>query len=355
MDCSRRQTGNSEIVNSCDDVACRRGQSGKQAADKGQGTTARKVDDILAIGRKLYSELSERGVGAAGFSVGGKPKSTRDTGLLSQETFHKASGFLRHCHIVVFIDEAQNTPIESTTQGVVDCLHNPPDEIPLIASFFGLSDTAAVLRQCGLSRPASGRVLNLEPLAHEDAKLAMQSIFDAYGFKDTAEDRTLWVNQLAELSQGWPQHMNNVAVAAAQVIRDHGGVVREELLPQASRQGQALKDEYYAFRLAACSGRSWVYKALAIAAKERKGVLSWDEIDRLTRHARSRTGQSIDDFLVDALHAGVLMPTKNLLDHYQIFIPSLRLFARFAGQSTAPTHVIQFQSSIPRSFRWQIE
>ena len=92
------------------------------------------------------------------------------------------------------------------------CLHRDPQGIPLVAAFFGLSDTQNVLRDCGLSRFASGRVVTLDPLPHEDSTCAIRSVFDAYDFTGTKEDREVWVSRLAELSQGWPQHINRVAV-----------------------------------------------------------------------------------------------------------------------------------------------
>ncbi len=109
---------------------------------------------------------------------------------------------LENLHLVVLVDEAQNIPVSGPTKGVMDCLHNPPAKIPLVAAFFGLSDTQNVLRECGLSRFADERVVTLEPLPDEDAACAIRSAFDAYGFTGTPEDREVWVSRLADLSQG---------------------------------------------------------------------------------------------------------------------------------------------------------
>ncbi|MCY4264279.1 MAG: hypothetical protein OXE78_05440 [Gammaproteobacteria bacterium] len=171
-----------------------------------------------------------------------------------------------------FIDEAQNTSVSSFAQGVVSCLHQGIEGISLIAAFFGLSDTEEVLRQCGLSRPARDRVVTLGTMSHEEAVSAIQGAFDAYDFNGT--DQAKWVDELAGLSQGWPQHINSVAVAAGQVIRDHGGNLQPDLLPQALALGKEKKDQYYSSRLKACSEDPWLYKELALAARERGGVLA---------------------------------------------------------------------------------
>ena len=285
---------------------------------------AKALDEFLDLGRSLYRELSQRGGGAFGLSVGGR----RDGGVTTEQVLHNAAPFLRNFHIVVFVDEAQNTPAESTTRDVLDCLHRAPHGIPLVAAFFGLSDTQDVLRQCGLSRFADGRVVNLESLAREDAACAIGDALAAYDFTGTPEDRAVWVERLTELSQGWPQHINRVSVAAARVILEHGGRMEGHLLEQALQRGKERKDDYYAGRLAAGSSRAWVYRQLALAAEERDGVLSYDRIDRLTEGARNRTGETVNHFLTDALHAGLLAPTNNLPDHYNIPIPSLADYLR---------------------------
>ena len=136
------------------------------------------------------------------------------------------------------------------------------------------------------------------------------------------------MKRLAELSQGWPQHINSVSVAASGIIQDNDYRIDAERLDVAMTAAEEYKREYYAGRLAAGSARAWVYKQLALAAEERDGALSYDRIDRLTEGARSRTGETVDQFLTDALHAGLLAPTNNLPDHYNIPIPSLADYLR---------------------------
>ncbi len=112
----------------------------------------------------------------------------------------QAGPWLSRCHLVVCVDEAQNTPVDRRTREVLDCLHRHPQGIPLVAAFFGLSDTQSVLRQCGLSQFAAGRVVNLEPLAPDEAAAAIRSTFAVYGFAGMPEEQDTWVNRLAELS-----------------------------------------------------------------------------------------------------------------------------------------------------------
>ena len=289
------------------------------------GSVATKtLGNLLNLARKLYRELARRGGGAFGLSVGGR----RDGSVTAEQIFHNAAPLLKNFHIAVFVDEAQNTPAESTTRGVLDCLHRASHGIPLVAAFFGLSDTQDVLRQCGLSRFARGRVVNLEPLAREDAACAIRDAFVAYDFAGDRRERERWVERLAELSQGWPQHINSVSVAASSIIRDNDYRIDAGRLDAAVAAAEEYKQEYYAGRLAAGSARAWVYRQMALVAEEKSGALSYDRIDRLTEGARSRTGETVDQFLTDALHAGLLAPANNLPDHYNIPIPSLADYLR---------------------------
>ncbi len=294
------------------------------------GTATGKLEGLVEIGRKLYGELSERGIGVAGVSVGGRPTagSGGETHVPAERVFRDAAPLLGDFHLVVLVDEAQNTPASDKTKGVMGCLHDPPAGIPLVAAFFGLSDTQQVLRECGLSRFADERVVTLERLPTGDAASAIRSAFDAYGFTGRPEDREAWVNELAGLSQGWPQHINRVTVAAARVIRDNGGRIYGAILEQALESGRKRKDVYYAGRLAAGSSRAWVYRGLALAAEGNDDQLSYDRIESLTEEVRGKAGQSMDDFLTNALHAGLLAPSRDMPDHYRIPIPSFGDYLR---------------------------
>ncbi len=303
----------------------------ERLAEQFPGQVPGNFEKLAEIGRKFVSELSKRGYGVSAggldLTVHGKPDdASNQEAVLAERVFRDAAPQLKDMHMVVFVDEAQNTPDTPPTKDVLDCLHRDTQGIPLIAAFFGLSDTQSVLGQCGLSRLPKDRVVTLDTLSLADARSAIQGVFDAYGFKGSSQ--ITWVEALADLSQGWPQHVNNVSVAAGQVISDHGGSIHEDLLLRAIRLGKELKEEYYTHRLAACSGEPWVYKKLAQEAQDRNGVLSWDEIDELTQFARSKKQQSTDDFLIDALHAGVLVETRKLPKHYEIPIPSLGDYLR---------------------------
>ncbi len=202
---------------------------------------------------------------------------------------------------MVFVDEAQNIPIQQTTRGVTDCLHNPPESIPLIAAFFGLSDTQEVLRQCGLLRFADQRAANLQALSMADASDSIRCLLNAY-FTGDEDEKSVWVAALSELSQGWPQHLNRVGLAAGQVIRKNNGKLERPLLDEALQKGTERKNDYYAGRLASGFLDPEFYKLLALAAdRQPQGILSRKELRRLAASELEAAQRSFDDFLTSAL------------------------------------------------------
>ena len=249
----------------------------------------------------------------------------------SERVFRSVSPLLINFRLVVFVDEAQNIPVAQTTQDVLDCLHRDTQGLPLVATFFGLSDTQDVLRKCGISRISDQRVVNLDSLPMEDASGSFRYLFDTY-FIGEEKEKDVWANSLANLSQGWPQHVNQIGVAAGQVLSKNVGLLERSLFEEVLIKGTERKNDYYLGRVQAGSNQAWVYRQLALAADKKKeqwaGTISYDEIDRLTEAARSRKDETIDEFLKNALHAGLLAPARGLPDHYKIPIPSLGDYLR---------------------------
>ena len=295
--------------------------------------TARRFTKLLELGAKLYEDLSARGVSISNSPVSGKPEvnNSPEPTPPSESVFRSVSPLLKKFRLVIFVDEAQNIPIAQTTQDVLDCLHRGVQGIPLVATFFGLSDTQDVLRECGLSRFSDQRVVNLEPLSIEDASGSFRHLFDTY-FTGDEKEKDVWANSLAKFSQGWPQHVNRIGVAVGQVLSKNEGLLERSLLEEVLIKGTERKNDYYLGRIEAGSNRAWVYRQLALTADKKKeqwaGTISYDEIDRLTEAARSRKDETIDEFLKNALHAGLLAPARGLPDHYKIPIPSLGDYLR---------------------------
>ncbi len=147
-----------------------------------------------------------------------------------------------------------------------------------------------MLRTCGLSqRLAHGREVNLEPLALEDATVSFRRMLDTY-YSGAYEEKNAWAIALADLSQGWPQHIKAIGSAAGRVIRANGGKLERHWLKQALAKGAAQKCAYYDHRLSAGYSRKKLYLKLAEAAKSHSnGWLNIDEIEALTATELARS------------------------------------------------------------------
>ena len=290
------------------------------------------LDRFSAFRRKIewraggmFDAILQRGASAFGISVGPEPHVEED----ASEIFQRASTVLKHFHIVAFIDEAQNIRPSNEVRNVIDYLHRGIADMPLVAAFFGLGDTESVLRECGISRQVDERVTNLAPLSTADTECAIEDTFAAFGFVGPSKDRREWVRTLAQLSQGWPQHINRVAVVAARVVQENDGRLESRLLERALEKGQERKRAYYAGRLAAVSREPGVYKRIAIAVNDsHTGSLSRAEIMRIADSVSFPVNSAFADFLSEALRAGLLAPTQDLPHHYHLPIPSLGDYLR---------------------------
>ena len=92
---------------------------------------------------------------------------------------------------------------------------------------------------------------------------------------------------------------------------------------------EEYKREYYAGRLSAGTQDPGLYKQIALAAESRpEGILPREALRGLTQSALENSQSNFDDFLINALHVGLLAQTKHLPYHYQIPIPSFGDYLR---------------------------
>ncbi len=297
------------------------------------GSDVSKMKHLMNFGKRLYDELSQRGFSLAGVSIGGESQIEHNTEISPAELFRNAAALLEDFRFVVFVDEAQNTPASEMTKAIVNCLHRASNGIHLAAVFFGLSDTEEVLGECGLSRLGRGRVVNLEPLSLVDAAGSFRRMLDTY-YTGSEQEKNTWSAALAELSQGWPQHISGIANTAGHVIHANGGQLKSSLLETALEKGTEAKNDYYDHRLKAGYQQTLLYVEMAVAAgRNESGLLSLQELRDLSAPELQQTGISFDSFLRKSLHAGVLAPAKGPLRRYKFPVPSLGDYLR--AQATA--------------------
>ena len=165
--------------------------------------------------------------------------------------------------IVLLVDEAQNIPGEEEStevRAITSYLHSSARAARILLACFGLGDTQDKLAAVGVSRLAINRVATLQPLTIAQARESISRVFAACGAQGPVVERARWIDALAELSQGWPQHMRVVASAALEELSVHGMDVTQTSLAQALRAGTAAKIQYYEARLSAVKEWLPVYR-----------------------------------------------------------------------------------------------
>ena len=165
-------------------------------------------------------------------------------------------------------------------------------------------------------------------MSADETTESLNGTFDAYGFGAPGVERGRWISALADESQGWPQHLNRVAVAAGRVIKRNGFDLNRASLEEAILAGRQLKDDYYEKRLGRGMKCPQLYKRLALVADAENGVLSKSTIERVALPTLKQSGVDVDRFLNESLHAGLLSPTTSGQYEYFIPIPTLAQFLR---------------------------
>lgn len=292
---------------------------------------------------EFLRNLSERGITVQGFGFGASvsPK-TRDE-LDPVSKFRELAAAWTDLTVVVLVDEAQNIPVTDVSQALVTYFHAGTKESNILLACFGLSDTTAKLSELGISRLSFGRVHDMTPLEIPEAEQSIRQAFDAFGVAGAQEQRQHWTRELAQSSQGWPQHLVILTKPALQELKDHGLDVTHGSLQRVLAKGEAGKAAYYSARLAA-TGR-WRNACRAVA-RELKGHawLPEQEIERVVTPFVQSRQSSFDDFLAAAVHSGLLGPVSD--KGFAVPIPSFAEYLREDVRAAMPGAEYQAQQQL---------
>ena len=160
--------------------------------------------------------------------------------------------------------------------------------------------------------------------------------FEAYGLGAPGTMRDRWVEALARESQGWPQHLNRMAIAAAREISNCGFQIERASLERVLANSQSAREEYYEKCLGRAMDCPGLYKRLAMLAEDAGGVLTGEAIERLADPTLGNRSVTFEAFLLESIHAGLLSPTTPGRYAYRFPIPSMRRFLQGLPVTPAP-------------------
>ena len=271
---------------------------GKEAGARGDATVKRLAisagmlrDDLslfMAIGRELNAEDEFRGAaetdtrttaagGGVGIVKGNVTKEhVRHTGsfgslLLATSATEAWLGKA----LVLTVDELEGLRPEGVP--ALEELHLGLHRCPILLVGIGLQHTLRVLEsgdsRSGLSRPATH--LRLGTMAIDEAEEAISGALQALG-GDIPKPSAV---TLAEMSQGFPQHVHGYIEGACAAYDKHGGLDSSTALDEAADYGHRLRQEHYQGRLAALGAANRSAMLNVAATMHGRGVdrLEWDE------------------------------------------------------------------------------
>lgn len=154
----------------------------------------------------------------------------------------------RDLELALVFDEAQT--IDATAHRTLIDMHARGFGRPCALVLVGLSHTTDVIEQIpGLSRPAENADINLSGLPDEDLKASTQLMFDRLELDASEATRERYAEAVAEMSQGWPQHLLGAQQAVAEQLLENEGDLAGVDLAGALRNSTQRRIRYYGQRL----------------------------------------------------------------------------------------------------------
>ena len=194
----------------------------------------------------------------------------------------------RESTIVLLVDEAQNLHDTTHVRDYLEALHGGiTGDIQVLLACFGLENTAARLRELGLSRLANGHVRSIGTLSNAEAKQVVtgtvETVFVEFddGRPFEGSRRSRWIGAavdtiLAE-SGDFPHHLTNGCCALAELVLSEG-IGDAPPVVKLRDHCRERKREYYDARL-----HPWAAHMTALAyafGVERKG---WTRVGDIKR------------------------------------------------------------------------
>lgn len=169
---------------------------------------------------------------------------------------------------------------------VLEELHLGLHGCPILLVGIGLQNTLRVLEsgdsRGGLSRPATH--LRLGTMAIDDAEEAIAGAMQALGGEIPKQGAAT----LAQMSQGFPQHIHGYIKGACAAYDKHGGLDSRAAIDDAAEYGHRQRQDHYQDRLAAlgAANRSAMLNVAATMLDRGVERLDWDAAVEAARAKR---------------------------------------------------------------------
>ncbi len=155
--------------------------------------------------------------------------------------------------LILVLDEAHRMnkiPVDSErhiiTGDTLDVIHNGELSRPVILLAAGLGPTEEAFSSLGISRFKGGCFVELGGLEKESERAVIKDWLIKEG--GAKGDPTPWIDQIAQKTHGWPQHISAYGDAAAKQIQSDRGEMTAAGLDVVLRVGAERREAYYRHR-----------------------------------------------------------------------------------------------------------
>ncbi len=171
------------------------------------------------------------------------------------------------------IEPLKKDPMERMRAGdTLDVIHNGNVGRPVILLAAGLGHAGEAFWSLGISRFMGSCLMQLGALEKDSERAVIKDwLVKEGGAKGNPDE---WIDQIAQKTHGWPQHISAYGDAAAKQIQNDHGEMTAAGLDVVYRVGAERREAYYEQRTEGISGRG-----RAILAKLIQNIAPGTEMD----------------------------------------------------------------------------
>ena len=243
--------------------------------------------------------------------------------------------------LLLMLDEAQGLgmslgqydPVRRTIGKNLDQIYNGKIGAPVVLLAAGLGITKRVFDEFNISRFSRRRVNELGRLDDKEVEAVFKDwLVQSGGAPENDPHMSGWVTVLAAECQGWPQHVNVCARAAAQWLLNHGSILPAEVPASVLSQARQEREDYYEDRVEVFEVSDVTILANLLCQKGEGELLTYDEV--VDAYSADRSPEEAQEMFYRLLHKGVLARCPR---DYDVPIPYMRswLMREFAGKKQA--------------------
>ena len=230
--------------------------------------------------------------------------------------------------LCILIGEIRNVIRDHLT--CFEALHLGEHGLPIIPIHAGLADSESALTNAGLTRLESDNVRILGALALEEVHSHVKQMLDHCRIAYASGELDAVVKDIAECSEGWPQHVHTGTAALFRGLHQADCDLRAVDFAAVNRQARAYREASYRKRQSTRMKRSRDLAAAVLEVLPDAGMEEGSVVDVIRRKEASDgpedrrlpEGMSANQFLDHLIHQGVLQPAGESM--LICPIPSLR-------------------------------